>query len=142
MKLFIIPALLVALNSYCNAQSMLLSALTEYTVAGPQYGVSMMYESKKQLGAGVFYQMDVNLPLETKTKNTFYGGQFQIPIAKAEKLSFYATLRCGLVNDTFVVVVPGVETSIKAGKRLRIGFGMSLRMNYPSVSGKLSWKLF
>jgi hypothetical protein len=142
MKLLFTAMFLISINTISFCQHMILSAQTEYTVAGPQYGASTMFESKKQLGAGVFYQMDVNMPGEKTEKDTFYGAQLQLPFAKSEKLSFFGTIRGGMVNDKFIVIVPGLETRIHVGKRMAVAFGMSMRMNYPAVSGKVICKIF
>lgn len=121
----------------------LVSALqVEYTVAGLQYGGSLMYEAKSKLGLGFFYQAPIGSLEDAHIKDQFYGVITQIPLAKSEKILFAANLRAGLVNDQFLVVVPGLETNINISKRIGIAFGMSLRMNYPSVSTKITLKLF
>jgi hypothetical protein len=140
MKTIVLTSLLVLSQTLLFSQQVMLSVQTEYTVAGAQYGASSMYETKKLLGGGVFYQTDVKAPAEGLAKNTYYGVQVQVPLAKAERLNFFGTLRGGLVNEKFVVVVPGLETRINAGKHFAVSFGMSLRMNYPAVSSKLTWK--
>ncbi len=133
---------LLLTGAFTFAQSMVTAIQMEYTVAGTQYGSSFIYESKKQWGLGVFYQVGVTQSVEIFDKDQFYGAQIQFPLVKSERISFFTSLRGGLVNDKFLVVVPGLETRINVGKRLGVAFGMSLRMNYPSVSSKLICKLF
>ncbi|HYC86465.1 MAG TPA: hypothetical protein VEB86_14630 [Chryseosolibacter sp.] len=142
MRTLIVLLILTVVSTTSRGQHMWLSMLSEYTIAGPQYGAAILMETNKKLGAGLFYQADIQSPAEVKTNNTFYGLQLQIPLAKSEKINFFGTVRGGLVNDKFAVIVPGVETRINAGKRLAVGFAMSMRMNYPSVLGKLTYRIF
>lgn len=114
----------------------------EYTITGPQYGTAVMYETQKQWGAGVFYQVGSGLSDEIVTKDQFYGAQLQVPLVRTERISFFTALRGGLVNERFLVVVPGLETRINVGRRIGVSFGMSLRKSYPSVSSKFAFKLF
>jgi hypothetical protein len=138
----ILYILLVFITTHIYGQDLKLSIQVESTIAGLQYGGTAMYETGKLLGFGVFFQKDTGPADEYNEVNVFYGGQIQVPLVKSDRLGFFAVLRGGLVNDKFVVVVPGLETRIKLGKRLAIGLGTSMRMNYPSISSRLILKVF
>lgn len=129
-------------STICFSQQMKIAFLAEQTVGGPQYGMATGWETKNLFGLTAFYQIDAKVPVEGGEKNTFYGAQLQLPISKSDKLAFFGTLRGGLVNDKFAVVVPGLETRLNVTKRIALAFGMSIRMNYPSLSGKAIFKFF
>lgn len=138
----VMPIVFIALSSYFSyGQKLVTSVHAEYTVIGPQYGSALVYESKKQFGLGIFYQAGLKPSEASASDDRFYGLHLQVPLVKCQQMSFSGLLRSGLVRDRFVVIVPGVETSINLGKRLALGFGMSLRMNKPAVSSRLSFKL-
>jgi hypothetical protein len=123
-------------------QQALLCVQTEYTITGHQIGGAVGFESRSQWAVTAFLQGEISSGDELIKKNRFYGLQFQAPLAKTTKLSFFATLRVGLVNKDFFVAVPGLETRVRLGKRLAIGTGMAMRMGYPSISSKLLVKIF
>lgn len=143
MKTTIITSCLLLVSLIeLRSQNLLTAAQVEYTVAGVQFGGLMMFETKKQFGSGFFYQTNrLNSSKELSTKN-YYGIQLQVPLVKSSRLLFAATMRAGFVQDKFFVVVPGLETRVSIRKRFAMGWGMSLRMNYPSISTKLIIKLF
>jgi hypothetical protein len=142
MKTLAITTLLLLTQMICYGQRVSFGLSAEYTVANPQYGAVALCETKKQLGAGIFYQADIKAPSEGIEKNTFYGIFLQVPLATSDRLSLFGNARAGLVNERFAVVVPGLETRVNLNRHLALAFGMSLRMNYPSVSSKLVWKFF
>jgi hypothetical protein len=121
-----------------SAQDIVISAGAEKTVSGNQYGGSMMYETKKFWGAGVFGQTGVSHSgSENLLKDLFYGVVLQAPIAKCERISFVAIIRNGFVNEKYFVVVPSVETRIKITPKAGAAIGAGLRSGYPSLSVKL-----
>ena len=73
--------------------------------------------------------------------NPFFGILVHAPFVKTDKVSFYGTLRTGVVNRYFAVCVPGLETDLKLSNALSLGVGVSVRMTYPSASLKLNIRL-
>ena len=142
MKTIITTAILLLTAASAVGQHMVSALQVEYTVTGPQYGTSLTLESKSQWGVGVFYQAAVKPADDNLWNDRFYGARIQCPLVKSERISFLAVLRGGLVNEKFMVVVPGLETSLTLGKRIAVHFGMSMRMSYPSLSSKVALKLF
>jgi hypothetical protein len=134
--------LLVGPMHFAFAQQAFISVHNEYTVAGHQYGASVGYESKNQWGVSAFFQQEILAKDEPFEKDSFYGLHLQAPLAKTPKVSFFAALRPGVVNDKFVVVVPGLETRIALSKRICVAAGMAIRMSYPCMSSRLLFKIF
>lgn len=130
------------ITSLTFAQDLVTALQIEYTVTGYQYGSSIMAESRKQWGLGAFYQTSKAPSSESFKQGQFYGVQIQVPLAKSERISFFAALRGGLVNNRFVVIVPGLKTRIDAGKRWAISFGMSMRRSYPALTSEFMYKIF
>jgi hypothetical protein len=135
-------ATLVLLVATCGvkAQNLYFSAGIEKPVTRCLYGAGLTYETKGKWGIGGFYQTSISSePRESMSLNdAFYGIIFQAPLAKSEKINFYATARCGLVNENFFVLVPGLETSVKTWRKLNTVFNMGYRVGYPSIGVKLS----
>ncbi len=140
--MLLIP-LFIAICSYpAISQNLMIGTQAERTVAGYQYGGSLLYETSKQWAYGGFYQTAFSKPNESTPQNLFYGIHIQVPLVTSERLSFFATFRGGLVNKQFAAVIPGLETRISISKRLSLAVGMSMRMSYPAISSKLIIKLF
>lgn len=126
-----------------GAQSMVVQTQSEWTVAGIQHGFSVGYETRSSWALGVYYQAELEKADEDNiTEDDFRGLYVQAPLAKAERLSFFALLRAGLVNNHFVAIAPGLETRVHISRRFGTAFGMGLRMGYASVSGRLFVKMF
>jgi hypothetical protein len=140
MDRLIITIILLACGSLVKSQNLHLSAGIEKPVTRCLYGGALTYETKGKWGIGGFYQTSISTnPQERMSlKDAFYGVIFQVPLAKSEKISFFATARLGLVNENFFVAVPGLETSIKTWKKLNTVFNMGYRVGYPSIGIKLS----
>lgn len=140
MKTALIILLLVLIglsNAWC--QKLLTSTYAEYTVAGVQYGGSATLATDRQWGVGIFYQSSLRVGENYKN---YYGLLMQVPVVRTPQLLLTGTLRSGIANDQFFVIVPGLETRIELSKRFAVAFGMSVRMNYPAVSSKFIVKLF
>ena len=123
-----------------HAQSLYLSPGVEKTVKGALYGCALTYETKSKWGFGAFYQTGlVSNPGEHSLtfKDPFYAVVVQAPLVRTEKLDFLATVRSGIVNEHFFVVVPGLETRIHIWRKFDASFGMGFRMSYPSAAVKL-----
>jgi hypothetical protein len=127
-----------------HAQSFTVSAGLEKTVASTESQFMFGYQTKKQWVMGTFYQHNFSqFTNEGLTDNYFWYGAFVgWPLAKSEKLSFYALLRSGLMERQFVVIVPSLETNIKVSKRLAVGVTSSFRKGYPAFSIKTQIHLF
>jgi hypothetical protein len=125
------------------AQDIVAAAGAEKTVIGNHYDVSLVFETRKSWGAGVFYQTGINRDGgESRLKNQFYGVSLQAPIAKSQRLSFTVVLRTGLVNEKFLVVTPSFETRLLITQKAGMTVGAGLRSGYPSLSAKLFVRLF
>jgi hypothetical protein len=137
---FVRIALLVFVCTYSYGQGLHLSAGVEKTAKRVLYGGGLTLESKGKWGIGAFYQTSLSNTVDESLngKDTFYGALFQIPLAKTEKINFFATARLGMANENFFVVVPGLETRIKTWKKLSTVFGMGYRVGYPAIGLKLS----
>jgi hypothetical protein len=133
--------LLLVFFGFSNAlsQKLLTSTYAEYTVTGVQYGGAATYATDRQWGVGIFYQSSLGA---TENHKKYYGLLAQVPIVRTPQLLLTGTLRSGLANDQFVVIVPGLETRIELSKKIALAFGMSVRMNYPALSSKFIVKLF
>lgn len=143
MKRYILVIAFFSFGMNVEAQNMVVQTQSEYTVGGLQHGASLQYETASQWGLGVFYQTELEIREEAYDPgSTFLGVLLQAPLAKTQRLSFFALLRTGLVNDRFVAVVPGLETRVHISHRFGTAFGMGMRMGYPSLSGKLFVKMF
>ncbi|GCC53274.1 hypothetical protein SanaruYs_35170 [Chryseotalea sanaruensis] len=142
MKTLIIILLFSA--SIIQAQTLVLSTGVEKTVANTESQFMMGYQSKKQRSIGTFYQNNVNRFIsENNPKQSYWYGVFTaLPIAKSEKISVYAMLRAGLMDEQFVVIVPSLETKIKVSKWLAVGVASSYRQGYPAFSFKTQFSLF
>lgn len=123
------------------AQDLILGALGEYTVSGPEVGAVVMYESRKAMGIGVFYQQGTS-EKEQGFQSTFYGALIQVPLVNAERILFSGILRGGMINREFFFVTPSLETKLNVRKKWALVFGMGVRKGYPSLSGKIVHKLF
>lgn len=140
MRLIFVFLLFIAALSTACAQALYSSVQAEYTVSGVEFGGGILAASGKGYGMGMFYQSSsVNTP--ELHKSSFYGLEFQAPLAKSPNLSFYANVRAGLTANRFAVIAPGLETQVTLTRRISLGFRMGLRMNYPSFSGKIMVKL-
>lgn len=129
-----------------QAQGVNFAIGSEKSVGGIHHISALNVESKGKWGVGVFYQAKVDWNYSEEDSNLFrdpyYGITLQAPLAKCEKMSFFVTLRGGLVNKDFVLVVPSLETRIKLFSRFDAVFGMGYRYNYPTASIKVLVNLF
>src|SRR5689334_20883945 len=120
MKTKLIITLALALSSIAaSAQNFLIYSGVEKTVAGNQYGTSLLIETSRLWAVGVFYQASLGrVGSESLVySDPFYGMVFQAPLVKNDRLSFFATLKTGLVNDDFYVMVPSLETRIDLSRQ-------------------------
>jgi hypothetical protein len=144
MRSFLILLLIVAIYSAKAQSSLHLSVGIEKTATRCLYGGGLTLETKGKWGMGAFYQ--VGIPSDAKESlklnDSFYGILFQVPLAKSQKIDFFATARVGLVNEDFFVVVPGLETRIKTWRKLSTVFNMGYRVGYPAIGLKLSHPIF
>lgn len=139
----IFSSLLLAFSLSAMAQGLLLQAGVEKTVSGNQVATGITLESKKLWGVGIFGQADYAIsPTEDSRMlaNPFYGVVLQAPLMRSEKIAFLTSLRAGLVNEQFFVLVPSVETRMAIHSRLGLSIGSAIRMGHPSVTGKVYYK--
>jgi hypothetical protein len=125
-----------------NSQSLVVSAVTELTVAGYEAGGILSFENKRSWRLGAFYQTSLIFAnQEQKSGNLFYGIMMSAPLVRSEKVNFSATARPGIVNKQFYVISPGFETDCKVGKDFSVGIGLSIRKTYPSATLKINFLL-
>lgn len=141
-KLIIITIILIAGGTAGFGQHALVSAYAETTVSGAEYGAGVAFESKSMWGLGGFLQQGFQHVDENTSPARFYGLHLHAPVARDKKLAFFATLRTGLVNDKFVVVVPGFETRMNVSGRLTASVGGAMRKGYPSLSARIGFRIF
>ena len=127
-----------------GAQNLHVSVGVERTAKRALYGGMLMFESQKKFAIGVGYQAGIlnEANEDVKLSNIFYGVAFQAPIAKSERIDFFATVRLGFVNENFFVAFPGLETRIKTWRNLSTIFCMGYRVGYPSLGLKFSHPVF
>jgi hypothetical protein len=123
-----------------NGQSLYFSAGIEKTAVRSLYGGELTYETKGKWGLGLFYQTAfLQQSKETSDSNdTFYGVLCQVPLAKTQKIDFFATARLGMIDENYFVAVPGLETRIKTWRKLSTVFSMGYRVGYPAIGMKIS----
>jgi N-acetylneuraminic acid mutarotase len=125
-----------------NAQRVSLVPTVEKTVAGNQYGALLMFQTKKLWSVGGFYQASLTRTGEgVQTSNPFYGISVNAPLVRAGKMNLYANGRFGVVNQNFLVIVPGLETEVRVSRWISVSALMSMRMSYPSAAARISIKL-
>lgn len=133
--------LLTIIISDGRTQGVFVDIGIEKTVSGNHIGSSVMFQSRGKWALGVFYQFGVKQYGEDiGVTEPFYGIALLAPIVKSEKLAFCGALRSGLVEQHFVVVVPGLETLITIRKRIMVGVGLGMRMGYPAISGRMAYQ--
>lgn len=143
MKAIVIATNFFLFSLVASGQNMVVQTQSEWTVAGIQHGFSVGYETRSSWGLGVYYQAELERESEDNVvRDDFQGIYLQAPVAKAEKLAFFALLRAGFANNNFVAIAPGLETRVHISRRLGTAFGMGLRMGCASVSGRLFVKMF
>lgn len=126
-----------------KAQQVETSILAEKTIVGTQYGTALNYRSRSQWKGGVFFQSGVSKEREQVTgKQTFYGVSLSVPLAQSLPVIVSATIRGGVANERFIVLVPGIETEIRADKRVSILIGTSIRMQHVAASLTIRFNLF
>lgn len=125
------------------AQGLLISPMYEMTVVGGQFGGSVAYQFNSNWMLGGFYQSGVELSNDgIITNNGFMGVGFAAPLIKNESACLLLNLRAGLVNENFIVLVPGFETQWMFNKNFGVATGGSLRYRHPSVMMKFIYRLF
>lgn len=127
-----------------NAQTVYFSAGAEKTATKCLYGGGLTFETKSKWGFGAFYQASIMDKTDEvlELSNVFYGVLGQVPLAKTNKIDFFATVRVGMVNQDFFVAVPGLETRIQTWRKLSTVFSMSYRTGYPAVGLKIAHPVF
>jgi hypothetical protein len=69
------------------------------------------------------------------------GVETLVVIVKGEKLNLSAHLRAGLADKRFVVVVPGLRTSLELVRGIDVALGMHWRYNRPAHELSLQFKI-
>lgn len=141
--IFVLVVLLALIVQFVNAQSVSIAVNAEKTVSGVQYGPALSFQTNSSWRVGVFYQSVMSVrPERGEVKSDFYGISAAAPMKKCDGFVFYVTIRAGLSNDQFFVLVPGIETEIRLTPRTSVAFGTSIRMQHTAASGKLMFRIF
>ncbi len=145
MKLLILLILILHINNAIG-QNAIASVGLERTVAGTESQFAMGYENKKEWSLGVFYQTKITLkPFEMQKANSsasWYGIYLSAPLVRFTKISLYAQMRTGLVENQFIVFVPSLETKVRLTQRFSVTVGSSFRHTYPAFLLKANVSLF
>ena len=140
----ILTALLLAfcLHAGTVKAQMMISLHTEYPVTGPQHGAAIGMEFNKKWGGGVFYQSEIFSDVEGSEPHQLHGAFLTIPLVVEKKLMFYGKIRAAYADKQFFTVLPGLETRVAIREKFGVAFEMSMRMGYPSLSGKIYALIF
>jgi hypothetical protein len=114
----------------------------EATAAGFRYGGAIGYMAKSQVQAGLFYQQSIaGSELSPSVAQTFAGVEMLVPVIRGEKVYFSAHMRAGLADRIFIVLIPGVRTSIRIVPGIEAGFGMHWRYHKPAHELSIQFKI-
>lgn len=132
----------VVSSSPVKAQHWVVSGIAESTMNGIQYGAASGLLWQKGFMVEVFYQQGyTRLDEWPETKNTLYGLQTIIPLAKSNKMNFSVFTRSGFANDHYFVCIPGLETTIHLNKYFGLAAGFSWRFGHPAIHSRLLIKI-
>lgn len=134
VTLFMTPLLL-------SAQYVVVSPMVEKTINRYQYGASVSLEVQSQWRFGGFYQTSLSGQEKIRPREQFWGIAVSAQLVKADRITFYANARIGIVNKYFLVLCPAVVTELKISKRFKVSVGMSIRKGYLSGQTSLNIKM-
>ena len=141
-KLLLIMLLSIAFISGIKAQYVTIEPYYENNIFGNQYGSILSWEFKRNIQIGGFYQFSLDRSKDMPVKYEFTGLYFDIPVYKAERLSLSASLRGGMANNRFIIIVPGIETTFQIFESFCVANVVSFRASKPSVGLKAVFKMF
>ncbi len=141
MKLGILVVTLFMTPKWLPAQDVVVSPLVEKTINRYQYGASVSIEVQSQWRFGGFCQTSLSRQEMTRLCEHFWGVMVSAPLVKADRITFYANTRIGIVNKYFLVISPALVTELKLFKRFHINVGMSIRKGYLSAQTSLNIKI-
>lgn len=129
------------------AQQLVISSGLERTVSGTESHFASGYQTKKQWSLGVFYQTKITTPPFERSRNEvgkdeWYGVYLNAPLAKSQRITLYAHIRVGLMNENFLMIAPSLETKVRLVKWAAVSVGSSYRQGYPAFSLKAHIHLF
>ena len=144
---FIIKPLLIIILylltiSLVQGQHLTVEPYYEKNIFGNQYGGILSWEFKQSLQIGGFYQLSLSESGENKVNNEFTGIYFKVPLYRVERLSLSASLKGGIANKRFAIIVPGLETAFHVVKQFSIASVVSLRAGAPALEVKAIFRLF
>ena len=125
-----------------NAQHLVATSEIEKNVAGLHYGASLSIELKKKFSVGGFYQFGMR-KVEGNVERTrvFYALQLQFPLMTCDKIAVLLNTKTGFVNGNYLMFVPAIITNIQLSRAVGVSIGSGLRMQNPSLIGRLSLTL-
>ncbi len=137
--------LIILVAAKANAQDIVATTGIEKTVAGSETFFSLSYENKAKWSLGGFYQTKINLPIaENNTTDSdikWMGAVLNIPLIHTEKIDLFLKLRGGMVNDSFIVLSPAIETKVNITQRFGFGVWSGYRQGYPSFAANVHFKI-
>ncbi len=125
------------------AQRINVQGKIEQTARGAGYEAGLGFEFRSKVAAGVFYQTKSfreadNFAIQS---DTYYGGYAHLPIVKERRLMLGAVLRGGLINKSFFVITPALETRFNVTSNFGVITGLAYRQGYPAGTLALLYSL-
>jgi len=141
-KLLTLIALIFSV-SLLSAQRLEVHGFLQETVMGTQKGYSIRVATNNKLKLGVFYQSTYHLNFENKEGNYAFKGLEAVFLLKScGSLTFNAVAKVGLVNQSFVIITPEVETTWHLNRYIGLAVGAGIRAREAAISARAVIKLF
>jgi hypothetical protein len=141
---FFISAIIITvcvMNS-ATGQGLYARCSAEATVAGFRYGGAIGYIAKSQIQGGIFYQQSLaSQELSPSVAQNFAGLEILLPFIRGEKVYFSGHMRAGVADRIFILLVPGVRTSLRIVPGIEAGFGMHWRYHKPAHELSIQFKI-
>ncbi len=141
-KLVLLLLLSIASVSGIIAQCITIEPFYEKNIFGKQYGGILSWEFKKGIQIGGFYQFSLDRSKDLPVNYEFTGLYVDLPVYSAERLSLSASIRGGIANNRFIIIVPGIETTYQIMKSFYVASVASIRAGEPAISVKAIFKIF
>ncbi len=126
----VVTFLLLSCAWSSHAQRVYMRLAGEATAVGVRYGAAAGYTSPKKIQIGLFHQNELPQDESRYARGkTFTGLETLYPFAKGQKIYVSGHLRAGIAERRFLVLVPGVRTSIELIQGVELGLGMHWRYN-------------
>ena len=126
-----------------SAQSIQTAVMMNKTVAGIHGGLEIGAVFKSQLGLFIFHDgLTLNAEERKSSFNySMYGLSFQAPIKRCEDIQLVFKLSAGLVNNSFLIAYPQLQTQIRLYKQVCLGIDMGYRMSHITGGTSLMFRI-